>query len=292
MSEKETIPLLKKTETNKRGNNKLLYLLMTLFVTVLIILFFRSSLSKVDQIQITGTQLVSVNDVKQAARVNPGDSFFFVSSSMIVRNVEKLKPIKSVKITKRFPGIIHIAIAEYPRVAFQINPDGSKDALLADGSAVNISGLSIPLDKPILSGWKDHDLIKTKLCVVLAQIPALMLSDISEIVPNPSAAYVDKIKMYTRSNFEVETTVGLLLKNIPYLSSMINEMKDNENVNSGIISLLDSPYGKPFDSNQAGTATTSSPKPAPTLAPTPAPTPIKNPVITSKPKADVNVGSG
>jgi cell division protein FtsQ len=279
--EDHNIPVLKSEKPSKNGSHKLVYLLIGLFMTVLIILFFRSSISKVAQINITGNQLVSQAAIGQAARVAVGDSYFSVSASSIEQRVKALKTIDSVKVSKKFPGLIHIDVKEYARVAFALNADGVMEAYLADGSKVSLKGLSIPMDKPLLSNWKDDDPLMAKLCGILAQIPSALLSDLSEIKPNPSAAYEDKIKIYTRSQFEVNTTVGYLLEKIPYLSSMINDMKEKDNINSGVLTLLESAYGEKIDknSNNKGANVT----PAPTVTTTPKSTPKSTPKPTVKP---------
>jgi cell division protein FtsQ len=279
--EADNIPVLKLEKPKKNGSRKLVYLLIGLFMTVLIILFFRSSISKVAQINITGNLLIPQAAIGQAARISIGDSYFSVSSSSIEQRVKSLKTIDSVKVTKKFPGLIHIDVKEYPRVAFVLNADGVMEALLADGSKVSLKGLSIPMDKPLLTNWKDDDPLKAKLCSVLAQIPSALLSDLSEIKPNPSAAYEDKIKIYTRSQFEVNTTVGFLLEKIPYLSSMINDMKEKNNINSGVLTLLESAYGEQIDKNPKNTDTNATP--APTVKATPKPTQKPTPKPTVKP---------
>jgi cell division protein FtsQ len=255
------IPALKKEKPKKRNGRRIIYLLSGLFIVLLIILFFQSSISKVAQIHITGFELITESSIGQAAGIAIGDSYFYTSSAKIEQRVKALKTIESVKVTKKFPGFIHIEVKEFPRVAFQVTKEGDMEALLADGSIVSLKGRSLPMDRPIMSNWQDNDPWKDKLCAVLAQIPEALLSDISEIKPNPSTAYEDKIKIYTRSLFEVNTTVGYLLEKIPYLSSMINETKEKQNSTEGILSLLDSDYGDRFEKDKDPNEAIESPSP-------------------------------
>jgi cell division protein FtsQ len=261
--EQSRIPALKKDKPKKRNGRRIVYLLMGLFITLLIILFFQSSISKIAQIHITGFELSQEAAIGHASGIAIGDSYFYTSSSTIENRVKSLKTIKSAKVTKKFPGFVSIEVKEYQRVAFQIKEDGSLEALLADGSIISLKGLAVPMDRPIISNWKDDDALKNKLCTVLAQIPEALLSDISEIKPNPSVAYEDKIKIYTRSQFEVNTTIGYLLDKIPYLSSMINETKEEQNTTEGILSMLDSDYGKLFDKDQKNIEVEKSPSNTP-----------------------------
>lgn len=249
-TEQIQIPALKKDKTKKRNGRRIIYLLLGLFITLLIILFFRSSISKVAQIHITGFELISESSIGQAAGIHIGDSYFYTSSSTIEKRVRALKTIKSVKVVKIFPGLILIEVKEFQRVAFQMTAAGDMEALLADGSVVSLKGHPLPFDRPIMSNWKDDNPLKNKLCNILAQIPEALLSDISEIKPNPSIAYEDKIKIYTRSRFEVNTTINYLVEKIPYMSSLINETKETQNTTEGILSLLDSNYGARFEKDR------------------------------------------
>jgi cell division protein FtsQ len=134
---------------------------------------------------------------------------------------------------------VKITVKEYGRVAFQFAADGKMEAVLSNGLTVSTAGgQAITLDKPILTGWRADDPWRKKLCEALGIIPSDLLAEISEIKPSPSSTYEDKIKMYTRSNFEVFTTVSYLPNKITYLEDMIAQMRDKE-VMSGVFELLE-----------------------------------------------------
>lgn len=240
------VPAIRKPKVRRRGSRKLLILLLLFFVTVLAILFFQSSISKIARIEIVGNELVPSETIGQAAGIAPGDHFFGVSSGTIEKRIAALKMIESVQVSKRFPGLVRIEVKEYPRVAFQLTASGQKQVLLADGSAVDVesSGQLAP-DKPILSGWSDDDPLKVKLCRTLAQIPDSLLSDISEIRPEPTESYPDKIKMYTRSRYEVYTTITYLPEKIKYLGLYVQNLQQNH-IATGIITMLETDNHAPF----------------------------------------------
>lgn len=284
MPEENKVPVLPNPKPRRtRANRKLLTLLFLFFVTILAVLFFRSSLSRVSEIKIQGNELLSSEEIGQAAAVRNGDHFFAVGSESVRARVAALRMVQSVEVSKRFPGQINIVVHEYPRVAFQFGADGVKQAVLADGSAVPVAKEDMPVDKPILTGWTENDPNRIALCKALASIPSGYLSDISEIRPDPSEAYKDKIKMYTRTKFEVVTTVGYLPNKIMNLSAYITSMQGSE-VNSGILVLLETDDHMPLDTGSAGnkgkTGTASTKKPEPTMKPDgsvkPTSTPKKN----------------
>lgn len=253
MPAENTIPAIKAAKKPGRSSRKLLSLLLLFFITLLVILFFQSSMSKISEIRISGNELVSKEEIGKAAGIAPGDHFFTAQTGKIRKQVESLRIVESAEVSKTFPGLITIQIKEYQRVAFQLASDGTKEVLLADGTALPVLGSAgnLPFDMPVLSGWSNDDPLKAKLCAALAAIHPRLLSDISEIKPASSAAYPDKIKLYTRSMFEVYTTIDYLSGNIEYLGYITNELKD-EGKNSGTITMLEQVRYAPFDSDKQG----------------------------------------
>jgi len=179
--------------------------------------------------------------------VKAGDHFFAVSSSNVEQQVKALKMVESATVTKHFPGVIHIEVKEYPRVAYQFGNANQPEAILADGSVIPMSGdFKFIMDKPILTGWGNSLELKLQLCKALASAPESTLTDISEIKPDPSSSYPDRIKMYTRSQFEVVTTIGYLPEKLQYLDSYISNLKENK-VNTGVLTLLEVDTHAPFE---------------------------------------------
>lgn len=266
MSEDNKVPTLPVPKPRTRTNRKLLSFLIIFFITVLIILFFQSSLSRISRVEVEGNVLLASEIIGQASQVAVGDRFFAVSSKTIGERISKVPMIKNATVKKTFPGVIHIQVEEFPKVAFQIDPDGKKQAVLADGSVILLPvGSGIPLDMPILTGWSDNDPNKVALCKVLDEIPQSALSDVSEIKPDPSESYPDKIKIYTRSQFEIHTTIAYLpdkIDNLPgYIAGLVED-----HITNGVITMLEVEYHTPF-------ATSGEPKADPKITPKPTPKP-------------------
>ncbi|MCS7459269.1 FtsQ-type POTRA domain-containing protein [Paenibacillus doosanensis] len=249
MHTEERLPVIKKPKKRSRGSKRLLFLLFLFFITLLCILFFQSSLSKISEIQVDGQELLTAEAIQGASGVNAGDHFFSVSSSAIEQKVKSLKMVESVEATKHFPGVIHIQVKEYPRVAYQFGDANQPEAILADGSVVPVGGdINFVMDKPILTGWGASPELKNKLCQALASTSPSALTDISEIKPDPSESYPDKIKMYTRSQFEVITTIGYLPEKLKYLDTYIADLKENK-ISTGVLKLLEADTHAPFDTD-------------------------------------------
>lgn len=216
------MPVLKEPIRKRRGNKKLLAVLFLLFAALLAVLFFNSSISKISEIQITGTHFTTTDQIAGVAGVKAGDAFFQKASKEISNNVKTLPQVDEAKVMKVFPGIIKIEVKEFPVVAFELSADGELTALLSSGTSVpaELGGAAL-LDKPVLTGWNADDPVKKELTNQLALIPEKQLSDLSEITPIPSKAYPDRIRMFTRTHFEVITAVSVLPEKIEALNAVI-----------------------------------------------------------------------
>ena len=214
--------VLKEPARKRRGNKKLLAVLFLLFIALLGVLFFNSSISKISEIQIAGMHFTTSEQIAAAARIEVGDPFFQTASDLISQSVRTLPQVEEAKVMKVFPGIVKITVQEYPVVAFELSAQGDLTALLSNGTSVSADNEGAQLlDKPVLTGWSEADPVKKALTEKLALISQKQLSDLSEIMPIPSKAYPDRIRIFTRTHFEVITAVSVLTDKIDALNSVI-----------------------------------------------------------------------
>lgn len=239
---KTQIPALKQDKPRARTGRKIIIVLLLLFIVILAVLFFRSPVSRVTEVHIAGNTFNSDKELMEKAGLELGTQFFGVSREETVKRLTSLGTIQSAKVDKRFPGVININIVEHPTVAYELLTDGGLQAILASGTSVPVSASGIAVEKPILTQWSPKDPNKVKLSKTLADIPISMTSDISEILPSPTPSFPDRIKMYTRSKFEVITSISLLREKAEYLNQ-VTEMQD-----PGIITMLEADSYEPFSS--------------------------------------------
>lgn len=237
---KTQIPALKQDKPKAKTGRKIIIVLLLLFIAILAVLFFRSPVSRVTEVHFTGNTFNSDKELMKKAGLELGAQFFGVNREDTEKKLAALGTIQKAKVDKRFPGVININIVEYPTVAYELVKDGNLQAILASGTSVPVSASGIAVEKPILTQWRPDDPYKVKLSEALADIPISMTSDISEILPSPTPSFPDRIKLYTRSKFEVITAVSLLREKAEYLNQ-VTEMRE-----PGIITMLEADSYEPF----------------------------------------------
>ncbi len=241
-----SMPVIKKPKRNVRSSRKIIVLLMLFFISILVLLFFHSSLSRIQAIEVQGALMTEESEIVQASGLQLQDSFFTINQAEIVHQLEQLEWIKTADVIKHFPGRVVLEVQEHELVAYEILENNEKMAVLSDGSTLPVTDEMPPLDTIVLTGWQHADELKAKLARTLAQIPDELSQLISEIKPFPSAAYPDKIHIYTRSSFEIVTTISYLPKKLPYLPNMIRELLARD-ITDGTLTLLEADTHSPFE---------------------------------------------
>lgn len=191
-------------------------------------------------IDFQGSKYSTSEELLSQSGIKIGGQFFAVSTKAVEESLLKLKTIKDVSVQKDFPGVITVKIEEFPAVAYELEQGGLLKAILSSGAAVPVNETGIAVEKPILTNWDPDDPNKAKLCQALASIPNELTSDISEIVPSPTLSFPDRIKLYTRSRFEVITAISLLKSKVSYLNQII------ETEQPGLIKMLEADSYVPF----------------------------------------------
>lgn len=191
-------------------------------------------------IDFQGSKYSTSEELLSQSGIKIGGQFFAVSTKAVEESLLKLKTIKDVSVQKNFPGVITVKIEEFPAVAYELEQGGLLKAILSSGAAVPVNETGIAVEKPILTNWDPEDPNKAKLCQALASIPNELTSDISEIVPSPTLSFPDRIKLYTRSRFEVITAISLLKSKVSYLNQII------ETEQPGLIKMLEADSYVPF----------------------------------------------
>lgn len=238
---KAHIPVLKEDKPKRKVSRRIIWILLLLFVVILSVLFFRSPMSQVTEIHFQGNTFTTREQLLKASGLQMGSQFFGVSSSKVKSELLSVKSIQKATVDKHFPGTINVSIEEFPTVAYELALEGDLQAILSSGVTVAVNNTGIAVEKPILTKWDPSDTNKAELCKILGQIPNELSSDISEIIPSPTASFPDRIKMYTRSRFEVITAISLLKDKVEYLNQVI------ETEQPGIITMLEADSYAPFE---------------------------------------------
>lgn len=205
-----------------------LFIFVTLVVlTIGATLFLRSELSKVQVIDIQGYRFTTKEEITARLDLRVGQSYFTSTEQSLERKVAKLPAVEEVVVTKDFPGKVAVVVSEFVPVAYELQASGKVYVQLANGYERENTNANV-VDKPILNGWSNSRQLKARLCIELSKVPPELLADFSEIAPIPSIAYPDRIKIYTRSQFVIITSVSLLVQKLNTLQEVLDTQLPGE----------------------------------------------------------------
>lgn len=243
----ERIPQVKKhPQPKRRGNRKLLFLLIMFFLTVLAVLFFRSTYSKVQEIRVYGNDLYPAQEIIQASGLSTGMQFINVWESQVQKGMKSLPGIKDVFVERDFPGVIMLHVTEYKRVALWTSPDGKRSPLLENGTVLDtVDFRSRVVDRPLIRSWGAKELLP-QLGGALADLPPGVLDQVSEIALTPTGYDKQRITLYMRDGNEVRTVIYQIAKKLSWYPAIVKELPEGE---KGIVYMLESTwfskYGTP-----------------------------------------------
>jgi len=121
----ERVPPFRIKVRDKRSLSPWIYVIIfLLFMGILLVLFFQSSLNRIEDIHIHGNHLVSKKQILKVSNLHQSGSFFYASSSRIKNKLEQIPGIQHANVEKAFPNRIKISIKEFPVIAYIQRDDG------------------------------------------------------------------------------------------------------------------------------------------------------------------------
>lgn len=239
----ERIPQVKQQRPGKRGNRKLVFLLVLFFLTVLIIVFIRSPYSKVQEIQVFGNDIYPPEQIIKQSGLTKDMQFLNVWENSVQNSLKPLEGIKEVTVTRSFPGVIQLHVTEQKRVAFWNSQDGSRFPLLENGFVLRqVDFAKRVVDRPLISSWPSPELLPN-LAKSLAKLSPSVLAEISDITLTPTVYDKQRVTLFMRDGNEVRSVVYKLDKMLNWYPSIVKELpKDSK----GVLSLFEQPWFVPY----------------------------------------------
>lgn len=244
----ERIPQVKQQRPRRRGNRKLVFLLVLFFLTILIIVFIRSPYSKVQEIQVIGNDIYTTEQIVQQSGLKKDMQFLNVWERSVRNNLEPLEAIKDVTVSRSFPGVITLHITEQKRVAFWNGLDGSRYALLDTGYVLKqVDFAKRVVDRPLISSWAAPELLPN-LAKALAKLSPDVLAEISDITLTPTVYDKQRVTLYMRDGNEVRSDIFKLDKMLNWYPAIVKELPPDT---KGVLSLFEQPWFVPYGAQGA-----------------------------------------
>ncbi len=227
-TEDERLEILKKKRKRRRQIQLGVFIGVILLV-ILILLYMFTDISKVDQVDIKGEEIVSKNDIEKAIDIKKDSRIYNIPVSDMKSKIEKIEGVKSVEIKRHFPNDLTVNVNEYETIGL-VKEKKRYLPLLENGKTIKSLSTDLPIDVPILNDFSSKKL--NKLIPELKKVKPKVKSMISEINYKPGENNQNRIQLFMTDNVEVVGDIQTFANKINYYPSISDKL---ERDNSGAL---------------------------------------------------------
>ena len=226
----ERVPKLKKQrQKRKKVNRRLILYVAVLFLLVSFVMYFRSPLSNIAQINVQGSHYMDDEEIMKLSGITYKTSYFRVKPKEAEARLSERKEIRAAQIEKVLPNKIMITIKEYKTTGY-VYKSGKLYPLLENGKMLSaLPDQTLPVAAPILFGFKEETTYQ-EMSSELAKLPTSIFRSISEIHLSPKAADPLHLTLYMNEGYEVSTTVQGFSEKMAAYPLIIKTLKPDEEV--------------------------------------------------------------
>lgn len=238
-----TLQNLKK-QRQKKLTTRLITLILLFSFAILVVVYFISSLSKVDIVSVSGTKEVADQEVIDVSQIKSGDDFwgvFFERKEISKKVFSELPQVKAVEIN--FSGLndYTIKIEEHQTVAY-LAENNRYFNILENGKIVNESRKISIGNPPIFKNFKENEALNT-IIVQYQLLNENIQNSISEIEYTPSDIDDHLIRLYMNDGNEVIASIPSFAEKMVYYPDMVKKIGDQK----GTFNIEVGAYFSPFE---------------------------------------------
>ncbi|WP_313468599.1 cell division protein FtsQ/DivIB [Carnobacterium sp.] len=243
----DKLPKLKE-KRRKKMYRRLVSLLFLFSFAILIVVYFITPLSKVDQVSVSGTKEVTDQAVIDASQIRSGDSLWetFFSRNKIETTIKKQLPqVKSMKLKFNSINSYELVVSEYKTVAYLEKGDEYYN-ILSNGKIVNESRKVSIGNPPIFVNFKEGKALN-KMLEQYQVLNENIHNSISEIEYTPSKTDDYLITLYMNDGNQVVASILSFAEKMVYYPDIVEKIGEEK----GVINIEVGIYFMPFESESS-----------------------------------------
>ncbi|MGY3778848.1 cell division protein FtsQ/DivIB [Isobaculum melis] len=231
------LPKLK--QLRKRKMRKRLWLLLSLFsFAILLIIYFQSSLSHVNLIEIEGADEVTEQSVIDASQIRSGDDLWhpLFSKKELEKSIQKKLPqVKSVKINLNGINSLTLTITEYKTMAYLSKEDQYYN-ILENGKILKESRKVTLGNKLIVRNFEEGDVLD-QFIQDLDHLTPKIQNTISEVSYEPTDTNKYLINLYMNDGNMAIASIPDFYERLKYYAGFTEEIRKEYGEQKGIVDL-------------------------------------------------------
>ncbi len=223
--ERQVQKILKNSK--KKRLKKSAKILLVSIALGLIILFFASPYSRIQEIQVIGNDYLDSQQVIDASGLSQEDFMIFTSKSQVEKKLKASGMIEDVKVTKGLFKGVNLEITEQRPIAYEWD-DTTLGVVDKQGIyvTINASHLQRLIGLPRLVGF-EHDERFNSFCTQFSSIKDSVRSMMSDITYAPEDPYdMERIRIDTNDGKIIYARIDEMLEGLKYYHEIINSEPD------------------------------------------------------------------
>lgn len=236
----EKIPSMR--EKRKRKANRKFYFVVGLFViALLLVLYFQSPLSKIENIKVTGAHINEASAYLERSELQSGDGLWGFTKKNVKKQLEKIEGVQNAEVSRVWFRDVTIAVEEWRPIAY-MEIDDQYELLLENGDVFKPEKLLIEEDTPILNGFTNRE-NQNRVTEQLKKMENNVYQLISEIIYTGTKDNPESITVFMDDGYEVKALLPTFADKMVYYSEIVSQLTGEE---KGVIDMEVGTFFTPY----------------------------------------------
>ena len=236
----ERIPSMRE-KRRRKTNRKFIVILSVFVVALLVILYFRSSFSRIDEVNVSGANLHKQEFYKKESDLLKDKPIWGFTIKEAEKSLKEIDVVKDVSISRKWFRDVEITITEWKTIAYI--EDKEKYNLLLESGDIFSAGHVMPEEKaPVLIGFSNAANRK-KIIAQLTEMEKDVYQLISEIILKDDAKNGSDLTVYMDDGYEVRAIISTFAEQMSYYLEITAQLLDYE---KGVIDMEVGTFFTPF----------------------------------------------
>lgn len=215
----------RRKKPRQKTNRWMLSGLILFFILLGCLLYLQSPISRIQQIEVTGLQLLTEDEVIAASGLYMQSVFQLLREEPIKKRLLTLPEIAQVDLTYQFPNTVHITIQEWKRIANWETNNGPL-IILENGAVLEHRTWQEDYrDKPFIRRWDDVERLP-QLIAELKKLSPSLLTQIQSI--EQSEQDPERIVLHMRGGLTIYTTLIELSDKLSLYPQITNYLRSQQ----------------------------------------------------------------
>lgn len=236
----ERIPSMRE-KRRRKTNKKFVFVILIFILALLIILYFQSPLSRINNVTISGANLYDEEFYVNESGLKKDEPFWGFKKNEVENVLSEIEVVKKVVINRNWFNDIEITISEWGTIAY-VEEKGQYSLLLENGELFSAETILLEDEIPVLIGFNDVK-VRKQLSTQLLKMETDVYHMISEIIFSGADEDMESLIVYMDDGYEIRAIIPTFAESMEFYPDITAQLKGIE---KGVIDMEVGTFFTPF----------------------------------------------